>query len=104
MTTLTSFHGDGSYGTTPSPFSQSPRLLLLHPTASRFARAAGSYLCCFTHSMSPPGFYFPCRKSALHLCYCLPWKSCPSHFWPVPFTFASHYPILLKSCISSWAS
>lgn len=49
MTTLTSFHGDGSYGTTPSPFPQSPRLLLLHPTASRFARAAGSYLCCFTH-------------------------------------------------------
>lgn len=89
------------------PFHSPPVLLLLHPTAPRFARAAGSYLCYLTPSMSPPGFCSPCRKSALHLFYsALPWKSFPSHFWPVPLIFASHHPILLslKSCVSSWAS
>lgn len=40
------------------PFHSIPLLLLLHPTAPKFPRAAGSYLCCLTPDMSPPGFLF----------------------------------------------
>lgn len=87
MTTLTSFHGDGSYGTTPSPFPQSSSAPAAAPHSSQICQG------CWIVPVLPHSCYVPSwllfsvqevcsssllRSSSMEITS-IPLLACPSH-------------------------